>query len=152
MTRIPGHLARALLVVATLLGGAAAHAADAEIQRAYLEVSPENRDDLVSLLDALEQKLASEGAGADEPVVIVLHGDEAFAFTRQEYLENRSLPDRTALLDAYDLIDVRMCETWMNDNGLSRADILPFIDLVPFAPEEIQRLQAEGFQALGADL
>lgn len=152
MTRFYPLLASLLLLAALLPLGGAAHAADAEVQRAYLEVTPKSRDDLVALLDALEHKLESEGARTDAPVVIVLHGEEAFAFTRQGYLENRSLADRAALLDAYDMIDVRMCETWMNENGLSRGDILPFIDPVPYAPEEIRRLQAEGYQPLGADL
>jgi intracellular sulfur oxidation DsrE/DsrF family protein len=141
-----------MLLLVALLSCAPVQAADAEVQRAYLEVTPESRDDLVALLDALEQKLESEGAHTDAPVVIVLHGDEAFAFTRQGYLDNRPLADRAALLDAYNLIEVRMCETWMNENGLSRSDILPFIDPVPYAPEEIRRLQAEGYQPLGADL
>jgi len=150
VTRLCRPIRPILTLLAVLAAGSAA-AADSEIQRAYLEVSPANRAELELLLDTLERSLASRGAEAvGDPVVIVLHGDEALGFTRDSYLENRQLVDRAALLDAYRLIDVRMCETWMNENGVTRADLLPFIETVPYAPEEIRRLEEAGYKPLEA--
>ncbi len=37
-----------------------------------------------------------------------------------------------------------MCETWMAANGIDQADLPPFVDTVPYAPEEIRRLLDEG--------
>ena len=81
----------------------------------------------------------------DPPVVVILHGSEASSFTRAGYQSNRALVDKAALLDAYQLIDVRMCETWMNANGVQLDEIPAFIDVIPFAPEEIRKLEAEGY-------
>ncbi len=113
--------------------------------RTYLEVSPHDQDDLNSLFSTLEESLGSS-LPATDPVVVVLHGAEALPFTRSGYKENRALVDRAALLDAYRLIDVKMCETWMNENGVELNDIPAFIETVPYAPEEIERLKAEGYQ------
>lgn len=114
-------------------------------QRRYLELSPATKMDLEILLNTLEESI-EEVAGAEEPVVIVLHGREASAFTNMNYLENKNLVDRAARLDASDLIDVRMCATWMRRNDIELSDIPSFIDTVPFAPEEIRRLKREGYQ------
>ena len=113
----------------------------------YLEVSPENPADLQSLFSPLEESLTEE-LPVTEPIVVVLHGAEALPFTRDAYALNRELVDRAALLDAYRVIEVRMCETWLHERGLSQSDIPAFIETVPYAPEEIERLQAEGYQPL----
>jgi intracellular sulfur oxidation DsrE/DsrF family protein len=114
--------------------------------RTYLEVSPDGRDDLVALMSTLEGTL-EEGLPMADPVVIILHGSEATSFTSQGYARNRMLVDRAARLSAYRLIDVRMCETWMRDNGVKREEIPAFVDTVPFAPEEIRKLKSEGYVA-----
>lgn len=116
--------------------------------RSYLEVSPDGRDDLEALFTTLEGYL-EQGIPATEPVVVILHGPEAVPFTSRGYARNRALVDRAALLDAYRLIDVRMCRTWMTGNGIEPADIPAFIETVPFAPEEIEQLEAEGYTPYG---
>lgn len=116
----------------------------AEPTGSYLEVSPNGEADLDSLLTTLEQSLADDFVRRT-PVVIVLHGSEALSFTRGKYADKKSLVDRAALLDAYDLIDVRMCQTWMSENKIKRSDIPAFIDTVPFAPEEIRQLEKDGY-------
>lgn len=116
--------------------------------RTFLEVSPEGSDDLDALMTALEDYL-EDGLPMTDPVVIILHGSEANSFTSQGYAKNRMLVDRAARLSAYRLIDVRMCETWMSENNVEAADIPAFIDTVPYAPEEIERLEAEGYVPRG---
>ena len=109
-----------------------------------LEVSPENTADLDALFTTLESYL-DDGLPRNDPVVVILHGEEALPFTSHGYHSNRMLIDRAARLDAYRLIDVRMCETWMSDNGIDAGEIPAFVETVPYAPEEIERLEAEGF-------
>lgn len=126
-------------------------AASGDVIRSYLEVSPGNLDDLETLLTTLERSLDTAVPGADvEPIVLILHGDEALPFTRDQYQANRSLVDRTALLDAYSLLDVRMCETWMMANDVEQSDLPPFIDTIRFAPDEVRKLEAEGYQPFGS--
>ena len=133
-------------VIITLLSLVAlsSTAAIAGPQGTYLEISPADSEDLASLLDTLEKSIRDK-LPMEEPVIIVLHGDEAFDFTRNSYASNKELVDRAALLDAYNLIDVRMCRTWMDENSVAPQDLPPFIETVPYAPEEIERLKAEGF-------
>ena len=140
-----------LTLVACLLLAQPALPAEGEVARSYLEITPDNLADLDALLVTLEQSLLSSTPGAaGEPIIVILHGEEAFPFTRSRYLNNKALVDRTALLDAYKLIDVKMCETWMTENGISPDDLLPFIETVPFAPDEARRLEAEGYQPFGS--
>ena len=131
----------AIVLQSLLLLAGPAFAAD----RTYLEVSPDGSDDLTALLGELEVSLASGLPVSTDPVVVVLHGSEAVSFTASGYHANRELVDRAARLDAYRLIDVRICETWMTDNGIERSEIPAFVEPVPYAPEEIERLQAEGY-------
>ena len=131
---------RSLTLLLIWLSSASAIAANG----VFLEVSPRNRADLDRLFTTLEESLTQD-LPADDPVVIILHGEEAHSFTRENFQDNRRLIDRAALLDAYQLIDMRMCETWMKENDIMKSDIPAFIDTVPFAPEEIERLEAEGY-------
>ncbi len=112
--------------------------------RTYLEVSPEGRDDLVALMSTLEGQL-DQGLPMTDPVVVILHGSEATSFTSSGYRNNRMLVDQAARLSAYRLLDVRMCETWMQANEVAPEDIPAFIRTVRYAPEEIERLKAEGY-------
>lgn len=112
--------------------------------RTYLEVSPQGRDDLVALMSTLEGHL-ERGLPMTDPVVVILHGSEARSFTSAGYNNNRMLVDQAARLSAYRLIDVRMCETWMQANEVAPDDLPAFVKTVRFAPEEIQRLESEGY-------
>ena len=112
--------------------------------RTYLEVSPDGREDLVALMSTLEESL-DQGLPMSDPVIVILHGSEAGSFTSRGYASNRMLVDQAARLSAYRLIDVRMCETWMMENDVAPEDIPAFIGTVPYAPEEIEKLEAAGY-------
>lgn len=112
--------------------------------RVYLQVSPAGRDELDKLFDTLEASIAA-GEMQPDPVVIVLHGPEAEPFLRRNYLDHRSLVDRAARLKAFERIDMRMCETWMRRQGIGADELLPFVDTIPLAPEEVRRLEQEGY-------
>lgn len=117
----------------------------AAADRVYLEVSPDGTDDLLALLDDLDQALLGDEPQSD-PVVVVLHGPEAEPFIRSNYPDNRALIDRAARLQAFERLDLRMCESWMERNGFSRRDLLPFVEPIPYAPEEVERLRTEGYR------
>ena len=38
----------------------------------------------------------------------------------------------------------------MDKNGIERSEIPAFVETVPFAPEEIERLEAEGYVPYGS--
>lgn len=111
----------------------------------YLQVSPEGRADLHHLLGDLEAALLANEEQKN-PVIVVLHGPEAAPFLRRNYRQNRLLVDRAARLEAFGRVELRMCETWLRDNGFDESDLLPFVEAVPRAPDEIRRLEQAGYR------
>lgn len=77
-------------------------------------------------------------------VPLVLHGEEIEFFQRKNYSKYRQVIDLAAQLVAFDIIDVRVCETWMRRNGVKRSELPPFIKTVPNGPGEVKRLKAIG--------
>ncbi|MDH3389707.1 MAG: hypothetical protein OEN02_17610 [Gammaproteobacteria bacterium] len=82
-------------------------------------------------------------------IAIVLHGDELQLFQKNNYRSNQSLVDRARVLDQDSIIDIKACQTMMRMLDIEQADLPNFIEQVPFAPAEIERLQREeGFTRL----
>jgi hypothetical protein len=94
-----------------------------------------------SLLRA--EKLQREGSfivGRDAPIAFVLHGPEAKALFLNNYAENKSLVDLAARLSAFDVVDIKVCETWSGSQGLDVSRLPPFIGTIPYGPAEEKRL------------
>lgn len=116
--------------------------ADDAAYRYYIDITQVSLADLDTLFKDLESDLGNiEG----DPLVIVLHGDEAGAFLRSNYPDNKPLVDAAALLDAHGVIDLKMCATWMRSHAVTGRDIPPFIETVPYGPEEVRRLKEAGY-------
>lgn len=109
-------------------------------------IEAHSREEIETLITRAESVIEQVIAGAKvEPIQFVLHGDEVRFFFRRNYRQNKMLVDRAARLDAFNVIDIKVCETWMrfNDEGLS--ELYPFIETVPFGPGEEKRLISEGY-------
>ena len=78
--------------------------------------------------------------GKQMPIVFVLHGPEARVFFQNNYLQYKRLVDMAARLSAFEVVDIRVCETWMGGDGLDRDSLPPFVGTVHFGPEEQRRL------------
>lgn len=78
-----------------------------------------------------------------EPVTFVVHGPEVSVFFRDSYGEHRQLLDLAAKLTAFQVIDIRICETRMGVLGRDKSVLVPFVGTVPFGPAEEQRLLAD---------
>jgi uncharacterized protein len=82
-------------------------------------------------------------------IAIVLHGDELQLFQKQNYANNMSVVDRARLLDQDNIIDIKACQTMMRTLDIGQNELPSFIEQVPFAPAEIERLEKEeGFTRL----
>lgn len=116
-------------------------------EQAVLDISVHTLDELRVLLDRAEQlsnRLLDQGrTGAS--VVLVLHGPEVEFFSTKNYARYRDIVDQAARLDAFDIVDVKICQGMMNVRGVARDDIPAFIDQVPDGGAEIERLQREGY-------
>ncbi|MCP4388697.1 MAG: hypothetical protein GY802_10400 [Gammaproteobacteria bacterium] len=82
-------------------------------------------------------------------IAIVLHGDELQLFQKENYSLNQSVVERARLLDQDNIIDIKACQTMMRTLEIEQSELPSFIEQVPFAPAEIERLQKEqGFTRL----
>ena len=82
-------------------------------------------------------------------IAIILHGDELQLFQKNNYSTNMSLVDRARILDQDNIIDIQACQTRMRQLNIEQNELPSFIEQVPFAPAEIERLEKEeGFTRL----
>lgn len=82
-------------------------------------------------------------------IAIVLHGNELQLFQKDNYSSNQSMVERARLLDQDNIIDIKACQTMMRELQIEQSELPNFIEQVPFAPAEIERLQKEeGFTRL----
>ncbi len=82
-------------------------------------------------------------------IAIVLHGEELQLFQKMNYGSNTTLVDRARLLDQLSIIDIKACQTMMQTLSIEQSELPGFIEQVPYAPTEIERLkQEEGFTRL----
>ena len=76
---------------------------------------------------------------------MILHGPDIGWFTIDYYNDNRELVDLAKRLDTFDIIDLKVCETTMENMEIDRKQIPAFIASVPYAPGELIRLSNEGY-------
>ena len=115
-------------------------------ERAVLEITVHTIEELRVVFDRAEQLAEAPRPGGEaDSIVLVLHGPEVEFFAIGNYGKYRGIVDQAARLDAFDVVDVRICETMMSEYGLGPDDIPSFIEPVPFGPGEVERLQREGY-------
>ena len=82
-------------------------------------------------------------------IAVVLHGNELRLFQKGQDSLNQSLVERARMLDQDNIIDIKACQTMMRTLEIDQDELPSFIEQVPFAPAEVQRLQKEeGFTRL----
>lgn len=115
-------------------------------EKMVLDISVHTMEGLKVLFDRAEQlAMTPRPKGADASLVLVLHGPEVEFFSIQNYEQYRDIVDQAARLDAFDVVDLRICQTMIGARGIERTDIPSFIEQVPYGPGEVQRLQQEGY-------
>ena len=121
---------------------------DSERLKLLADIRVHSAEELEKVLSRVN-KLFLEG-GIDErhdPVVFLLHGEEARTLYKQNYTRNKNVVDLAAKLSAFDVVDIRVCEVWSEGKGLDNNRLQPFVETVPFAPSEKKRLvREEGYQ------
>jgi intracellular sulfur oxidation DsrE/DsrF family protein len=118
-----------------------------EQQGRYLfNVTLHTPEEIAGLLARAEQ--LAQSMHADNPhtgIALVLHGPEIEIFAKKNYPRFQKLVDQAARLDAEHVIEVKMCLTVMRRLGLRKEDIPAFIELVPYGPDEEERLRRNGY-------
>ncbi|MGK0247450.1 MAG: intracellular sulfur oxidation DsrE/DsrF family protein [Oleispira sp.] len=118
----------------------------AELQKLQANVALHTLFELKQLLDQAETIANGESQyNTEEPISVVLHGEEIKAFVRSNYRSNKALVDLAARLDAFNIIDVKVCKRWMGANGIMENELPPFVEAVPFGEGERDRLKKAGY-------
>jgi intracellular sulfur oxidation DsrE/DsrF family protein len=102
--------------------------------------------ELSRVLDRAEKWSEMHDGYVNQPIAVVLHGSEANAFLKENYAQYRSLVDQAAKLDAFNVVDIQICERWLGSNEISRDQIPPFIGTVIYGPQRIDNLIKAGYQ------
>ena len=114
--------------------------------RYLFDISNHSPEEMQALLSRAEEIRETNADGYEDlEIVLVLHGPDIDIFREQNYNKNKPLVDLAARLDAFDIIDMRICETTMSSMGVERSEVPAFIESVPYAPREISRLLDEGY-------
>jgi hypothetical protein len=114
--------------------------------KALLDVTVHTIEGLRVLFERAEKlAMAPSPKGEAASVVLVLHGPEVEFFSIKNYDRYRDIVDQAARLDAFDVVDVKICQTMMGARGIEQNDIPSFIEQVPYGPGEVERLKQEGY-------
>jgi intracellular sulfur oxidation DsrE/DsrF family protein len=110
--------------------------------RVVVDSADTKAEELLQLLNGASQRATNASI---PPVPFVLHGEEIRYFTRQQFEEHRELIELAAELDASMVVEVKVCRTKMQVLGIQENDLPGFVELVPFGPDEVERLGSEGY-------
>ena len=121
-------------------------AADELPEKIVLDVSVHTIEGLRVLFDRAEAlAMTPRPEGEDASLVLILHGPEVEYFSIKNYDQYKDIVDQAARLDAFDIVDVRICQTMIGVRGIERTDIPSFIEQVPYGPGEVERLKQDGY-------
>ena len=67
-------------------------------------------------------------------------------FDRRNYKEYKEIVGLAARLEAFNVINVQVCEVQMMRDGLQMSDLPAFVESVPYGPAEEERLLKRGYQ------
>lgn len=124
------------------------YAQDLVANTAYIaEIELHTAEELHDILKRADQLFnGAEFATGSRPVKLILHGAEALALQQSHYRQNKALVDLAAQLSAFDVVDIRVCETWMQVQKIDAKTLQPFVGTVANGPKEKQRLmQQQGY-------
>ena len=145
MSRLTGI---AMMFALLFLGISLHAAADGQ----FIDIAPKTEGQIQLVLDTLDASINDNEPGLPA-IVMMLHGEEAHRFLRNNYQANKALVDQAAKLAAYRVIEVQICATWMRMNGYSKSDLFPFVSSVPLGAAELERLATEeGYSEFTVDL
>ncbi len=110
---------------------------------ARLELNtPEELEQALKRAEVLYASLNELDAKANtiEPLEIVVHGPEVEVFFEENYGRYKPIVDLAARLSAFNIVDVKVCETQIDHLTQEKPTLPPFVEEVPFGPAEVQRL------------
>lgn len=140
---MPGHHLWSFLL-ALLLAVTPLHVFGEPREEGYVfSVTVESAQQLDVVLSRAEDLRELFNPDEHGKIAIVLHGDELQLFQKDNYSTNQSVVERARVLDQDNIIDIKACQTMMRTLEIEQSELPGFIEQVPFAPAEIERLVRE---------
>ena len=113
------------------------------------DITVQNVEQLDAILKRAEKLRGNFESSDQSRIALVLHGKELELFRKQNYSMYREIVEQARLLDQNDLIDIKACQTVMRNLQIEQSELPEFIEQVPLAPVEIERLMVkQGFTRL----
>lgn len=103
----------------------------------------EEIDSLLTRADSLSKTMRSKGNKS--VIALILHGPEIKLFTSKNYKNNKDIVDKAARLDGDKVIEVKVCKTKMKELGIKDGDLPSFVEIIPYAPDEEEKLLKQGY-------
>jgi len=97
------------------------------------------------LLRADEIARTSSGEFDELEIAMVIHGPTVNLFRQDNRIHNSEIIELAEKLNTSNVINFKICETSLSREGVNREEIPKFIESVPFAPDEIERLKGNGY-------
>ncbi|MEQ8660186.1 MAG: DsrE family protein, partial [Gammaproteobacteria bacterium] len=116
----------------------------------YFDVTGHSAEELRALLAraAAIHAAAPPGQRSALDIVLVLHGPDVEYFATRNAGRYGDIVARAGALDAAGVLDFKMCAVAAERRGITAGDIPPFIEMVPWANGEIERLEQAGYVRL----
>ena len=117
-----------------------------ENKRYLFDVTQNTKEELKELLARIDEIMEASPEMFDElEIVMVLHGPDINLFTENNYTMNKELVDLAEKLDAFKVVDMKVCETTMDSLGVNNTELPSFIETVPYALDTINDLREQGY-------
>lgn len=120
------------------------NAQNAAIPPGYVfDITVQNIQQLDALLNRADKLKGQFSPDQHGRIALVLHGKELNIFRKKNYSRNMDIVNKARLLDSQNLIDIKACQTVMRNLQIDQTELHDFIEQVPLAPVEIERLEME---------
>ena len=100
-------------------------------------------DSLLARADELSRVMRTNGN--ESKIALILHGPEVKFFTKNSYDNYRNIVDRAERLNDRNIIEIKICKSKMDEYGIKDAQIPSFVEIIPYAPDEEERLLKQGY-------
>lgn len=114
-------------------------------ERFVADIELQTAEQFAQLLERAEALLVEGVAPQDEEptVTFVLHGPVIKDLLRQNYGNSTDLVNLAASLSALQVVEIKVCRTWMGSNDVLEGDLQPFVTPVNLWRSELERLRTE---------
>ena len=108
-----------------------------------LDITVQNIQQLDAVLNRADKLKGQFSPDQYGRIAIVLHGLVLNMFRKKNYSRYMSIVEKARQLDQQNLVDIKACQTVMKNLQIEQSELPDFIEQVPLAPVEIDRLERE---------